>query len=49
MPEIQIKLDIERIVNLVQAFEWVKVGEKIENGKVTISFEKRVSEVDPEK
>lgn len=37
-----IKIEIERIVNLVAGFGWKKVEEKTEAGKVTITLEKTV-------
>ena len=44
-----LKIDIERIVNLVAGFGWVKVEEKIEPGKVRITLEKKVPvTVEPE-
>jgi hypothetical protein len=35
-----LKIEIERIVNLVAGFGWRKVEEKVEPGKVTIKLEK---------
>jgi len=40
MSEKMIKIDIERIVNLVSGFGWKKVEEKTSEGRVTITFEK---------
>ena len=37
-----LKIEIERIVNLVAGFGWVKVEEKVSAGKVTITLEKTV-------
>lgn len=37
-----LKIEIERIVNLVAGFGWKKVEEKISEGKVTIILEKNV-------
>ncbi len=37
-----IKIEIERIVNLVAGFGWKKVGETTEPGKVTIKLQKDV-------
>ena len=42
MSEKMIKIDIERIVNLVSGFGWKKVEEKTSEGKVTITLEKVV-------
>lgn len=37
-----IKIEVERIVNLVAGFGWLKIEEKVSSGKVTITFEKTV-------
>jgi len=37
-----IKIEIERIVNLVAGFGWVKVEEKVAPGEVTITLKKTV-------
>lgn len=37
-----LKIEIERIVNLVQGFGWKKIEEKVSEGKVTITLEKIV-------
>lgn len=37
-----LKIEIERIVNLVAGFGWVKVEEKIEPESVKITLEKKV-------
>jgi hypothetical protein len=37
-----LKIEIERIVNLVAGFGWKKVEEKISEGKVNITLEKAV-------
>ncbi|MBA7495079.1 hypothetical protein ES702_05658 [subsurface metagenome] len=37
-----IRIDIERVVNLVAGFGWKKVEEKIEPGKVKITLEKAI-------
>ncbi|MBA7491618.1 hypothetical protein ES702_02186 [subsurface metagenome] len=42
MSEKMIRIDIERIVNLVSGFGWKKVEEKTSEGKVTITLEKVV-------
>lgn len=42
MSEGMIKIDIERIVNLVAGFGWKKTEEKISEGKVTLTLEKPV-------
>ena len=41
-----IKIEIERIVNLVTGFGWKKVEEKIEPGRVLITLEKSVKVTD---
>ena len=38
-----LKIEIERIVNLVAGFGWKKVEEKVSEGKVTITLEKIVA------
>lgn len=42
MSEAMIKIEIERIVNLVAGFGWKKVEEKVSAGKVQIVLEKVV-------
>jgi len=37
-----LKIEIERIVNLVAGFGWTKVEEKVSDGKVSITLEKVV-------
>jgi len=36
------RIEIERIVNLVRGFGWVKVEEKVEEGQVSITLRKVV-------
>jgi hypothetical protein len=43
MKEALIRIEIERIVNLVAGFGWRKVEEKVEAGKVSITLEKAVA------
>jgi len=40
MTEAIIKIEIERIVNLVSGFGWKKIEEKTSEGRVTITLEK---------
>ena len=42
MNEALIRIEIERIVNLVAGFGWKKVEEKVEPGKVSITLSKDV-------
>jgi hypothetical protein len=42
MNEALIRIEIERIVNLVAGFGWKKVEEKVETGKVSITLSKDV-------
>jgi len=42
MKEAQIRIEIERIVNLVAGFGWTKVEEKTAPGEVTITLRKSV-------
>lgn len=47
MEEAQIKIEVERIQNLVAGFGWSKIEEKIEAGQITITL-KKVIPVTPE-
>ena len=42
MEQAQIRIEIERIVNLVAGFGWTKVKEEVLEGKVIITLEKKV-------
>lgn len=42
MKAAQIRIEIERIVNLVAGFGWTKVEEKVAPGEVTIKLKKIV-------
>lgn len=42
MIEVQLRVEIERIVNLVAGFGWTKVEEKTSAGEVTIKLLKKV-------
>lgn len=42
MEEAQIRIEVERIVNLVAGFGWSKIEEKIEAGQITITLKKSV-------
>jgi len=42
MDDVRIKIEVERIVNLVAGFDWHKVEEKISEGKLTLTLEKRI-------
>ena len=44
MANLPISLEIERLVNLVKGFGWEKTSEKIEDGKVTVTLEKKTTE-----
>ena len=37
-----IKIEVERIVNLVSGFGFVKVKEEISEGKITLTLEKQI-------
>ncbi len=41
-PEAMIRIEVERIVNLVAGFGWKKTEERIEAGKVVLVLEKTV-------
>jgi len=43
----QIRIEIERIVNLVAGFGWVKVEEKVSEGEVSITLRKVVPVTPP--
>lgn len=43
MKEALLRIEIERIVNLVAGFGWKKVEEKVEPDKVLITLQKDVS------
>lgn len=43
-----VKIEIERIVNLVAGFGWVKIEEKTSAGEVTITLRKSVPVVTEE-
>ncbi|MBA7474177.1 hypothetical protein ES707_09525 [subsurface metagenome] len=42
MEEAMIRIEVERIVNLVAGFGWKKVEEKISEGKIRLVLEKEV-------
>ena len=42
MPDAMIKIEIERIVNLVAGFGWSKVKEETSEGKVLLTLQKEV-------
>ena len=42
MEQAQIRIEIERIVNLVAGFGWTKVKEEVSEGKVTMTLEKKI-------
>jgi len=48
MPEAMIRIEVERIVNLVAGFGWSKVEEKISEGEVLVTFRKVVPVAKPE-
>jgi len=37
-----IKIEVERILNLVSGFGWAKVEEKISEGEVTLTLKKKI-------
>lgn len=43
MKEALVRIEIERIVNLVTGFGWKKAEEKVEAGKVSITLVKEVA------
>ena len=44
----QIRIEVERIVNLVAGFGWTKIEEKISAGQVTITLKKVLPVLTPE-
>jgi len=40
MEEMHVRIEIERIVNLVAGFGWSKIEEKVEAGQVTLTLKK---------
>jgi len=48
MTDAQIRIEVERIVNLVAGFGWSKVEEKIAEGEVLVTFRKVVPVAAPE-
>ena len=42
MEEAMIRIEVERIVNLVAGFGFKKVEEKISEGKITLTLEKEI-------
>jgi len=44
MSEAQMRIEVERIVNLVAGFGWKKVEEKTEAGRVLLTLAKSVPE-----
>lgn len=46
MEQAQIRIEIERIVNLVAGFGWAKVKEEVSEGKVAITLEKKLPETE---
>lgn len=48
MEEVQVRIEVERIVNLVAAFGWSKIEEKTEAGQITITLKKTIPTETPE-
>ena len=49
MPELQITLEVERIVNLVRGFGWEAKSEIIDGDKIRLTIEKTITpKVGPE-
>lgn len=48
MEEVQTRIEVERIVNLVAGFGWSKVEEKVEAGQITITLKKTIPVETPE-
>ncbi len=43
----QVKIEVERVINLVTSFGWVKVEERVENDTVTITVKKKIVPLTP--
>lgn len=43
-----VKIEIERIVNLVSGFGWKKTEEKVSTDKVTLTLEKEITPTEEE-
>jgi len=41
----RVKIEVERVVNLVTALGWSKVEERLEDGKITLTVEKKLAPV----
>lgn len=39
----QVKIAVERVINLVTAFGWEKVEERLENDTITIIIKKKIT------
>lgn len=48
MEAVQIRIEVERIVNLVAGFGWSKIEEKIEAGQITLTLKKIIPVSTPE-
>lgn len=42
MEAMQVRVEVERIVNLVAGFGWEKIEEKIEAGQITLTLKKKI-------
>lgn len=48
MEEVQRRIEVERIVNLVAGFGWSKIEEKVAEGQITITLKKTIPTETPE-
>lgn len=48
MEPMQVRVEVERIVNLVAGFGWSKIEEKIEAGQITLTLKKIIPVAPPE-
>jgi len=45
MAKIPVVVEVERVMNLVRGFGWEKTEEKLRDGNIVITIEKRVEEM----
>jgi len=43
----QVKIEVERVVNLITAFGWVKVEERLENDTIVMTIKKKIVPLSP--
>lgn len=43
----EVKIEVERVINLAAAFGWVKVEERVENDTITVVIKKKIVPLSP--